>query len=66
MKLIGADEKLLKDSGENIFIGQSDPALQKTSKQLFVMHPLQGANITQIFLLTKTTETHAIQLVPNI
>ena len=38
----------------------------RLQNNFFVSRPLQGANISQIFSFTETTEPHEIQLVPNI
>ena len=48
--------------------GQSEPAFQKTTKQLFcqLLCDTNGTNISQIFSFTRTIEPHHIQLVPNI
>ena len=51
----------------NLHRGKPNPALQKTlKKNFFHSRPLHGANISQIFSFTKTTEPHNYQLVPNI
>ena len=47
---------------ENLHRVQSEPALEKTPKQFFDSRPLHGANISQIFSFTKTTDPHNIQL----
>ena len=39
---------------------------KRLQNNFFVSSPLQGANISQIFLFTRTTEPHEIQLVLNI
>ena len=44
---------------------QLDPALQKTSKQLFLSRSIHGENISQIFSFTKITEPHNIKILPE-
>ena len=39
---------------------------KRLQNNFFVSRPLQGANISQTFSFTKTTEPHEIQLVPII